>query len=386
MVLTSPEQEYRKTTSMTTTELPKRSGIVDEVTLIGHPVQVGEQAPEFKATDEAGRDVSLSSLRGRTIVLSIFPSINTAVCQLQTKSFNKRASELGESILIVSVAHDEEADFTKFCATNGIENLLNLSDIAYGEFGDKYGFGMEGSDWLARGVVVIDPEGKITHVEYVKALAEEPDYEAALAAAKATVGEDQFVQLPLPYAHDALEPIMSKETIGYHYGKHLAAYVANLNRLTKGTEWEGKSLIEIVKGSEGPIFNNAGQVYNHRIFFNTFSAPDVAQKAPTGDLAALIDAEWGSFEKFQEAFEAAGMAVFGSGWVWLSVGEDGKLLISTSANGDSPLTKNNTPILGIDVWEHSYYLDYFNMRAEYLKKQWSIIDWKKVELSHCRAK
>ena len=181
-------------------------------------------------------------------------------------------------------------------------------------------------------------------------------------------------ELPkLPYAMDALEPHMSKETIEYHYGKHLQTYVTNLNNMIPGTKYENMTLEEIVLSSDGGVFNNAGQVMNHNLFFLQFTPK--GQKAPAGELAKAIDRDFGSFDKFKEQFEKAAAGQFGSGWAWLVKDKAGKLSIVTTANGDNPITKGYTPILGLDVWEHSYYIDYRNRRADYIKAMWEIYDW-----------
>ena len=178
----------------------------------------------------------------------------------------------------------------------------------------------------------------------------------------------------LPYAHDALEPVISKETIDYHYGKHLQTYVNNLNNLVPGTEFEGKPLEVIVATApDGAIFNNAGQTLNHNLYFTQFSPYGGGR--PTGALAKAIDATWGSFENFQKEFVAAGTGLFGSGWVWLAKDKDGKLSITKEANGSNPVAHGLKPILGFDVWEHAYYLDYQNRRADHVNELWSIIDW-----------
>lgn len=186
----------------------------------------------------------------------------------------------------------------------------------------------------------------------------------------------KFELIQLPYATDALAPVISKETIELHYGKHLQAYVNNLNNLIKGTKFENSDLITIVKESDGGIFNNAGQVLNHNLYFTSFS-PNGGGK-PTGELAKMINKEWGSFEEFQKEFVAAGTTLFGSGWVWLSKDKDGKLFITKEPNGSNPVVKGLTPILAFDVWEHSYYLDYQNRRADHLNELWKIIDWNTV--------
>lgn len=195
----------------------------------------------------------------------------------------------------------------------------------------------------------------------------------------ATVNQPKapFAMPELPYAKNALAPYMSEETIDYHYGKHLQAYVNNLNNLVKSTEFENMSLEDIVRKSSGAIFNNAGQVWNHTIYFLSFS-PN-AQKAPTGKLAAAIDRDFGSYANFQEEFTKSAMAVFGSGWTWLVADKDGKLAIVNSANGGNPLTEGKNPLMGIDVWEHAYYLDYRNVRADSIKAFWQILDWETVE-------
>lgn len=183
----------------------------------------------------------------------------------------------------------------------------------------------------------------------------------------------KFEKVALPYATDALEPVISKTTVELHYGKHHQAYIDNLNRLIVGTEFENADLETIVKKSDGAIFNNAGQALNHNIYFTSFKANGGGE--PKGKLAEAINSQYGSFDKFKEEFNANGAAVFGSGWVWLAKDAEGKLHIEKEPNGGNPLTKDLTPILGFDVWEHAYYLDYQNRRADHLKEIWNIIDW-----------
>lgn len=184
-------------------------------------------------------------------------------------------------------------------------------------------------------------------------------------------------ELPvLPYATDALEPVISKQTIELHYGKHLQTYITNLNNLVPGTKFENADLETIVKESDGAIFNNAGQTLNHNIYFLSFSPKGGGE--PKGKLADAINAQFGSFENFKKEFNAAGTAVFGSGWVWLAKDASGKLSIEKEPNAGNPVTKGLTPILGIDVWEHAYYLDYQNRRADHLVEVWKIIDWDAV--------
>lgn len=181
----------------------------------------------------------------------------------------------------------------------------------------------------------------------------------------------------LPYDKDALEPVISKETIDYHYGKHEKAYIDNLNRLIKGSEFEDMALEEVIKHAKGPLFNNASQAWNHIFYFFSFS-PDGGGE-PTGELGDAIRAQFGSFDEFKKAFVEAGVNLFGSGWVWLSRDNDGRLFITQGPNASNPLTEGLTPILTFDVWEHAYYLDYQNRRKDALEKLWDIIDWDIVE-------
>lgn len=179
--------------------------------------------------------------------------------------------------------------------------------------------------------------------------------------------------ITLPYSADALSPVITKNTIEYHYGKHLKAYVDKTNELIQGTEFENLTLEEIVQKSTGPLFNNAGQVLNHNLYFLQFAAQNDSK--PIGNLAKAIDETFGSFEKFTQEFEAAGIGLFGSGWVFLAKDKNGKLSIEKGQNAENPITKGMKTILVIDVWEHAYYLDYQNKRAEYLKQVWNLIDW-----------
>ena len=188
----------------------------------------------------------------------------------------------------------------------------------------------------------------------------------------------KFTLMTLPYAPDALEPIISKETIGFHHGKHLAGYVNNLNGLLEGSPLAGLPLEEIVLKAEGGVLNNAGQILNHNLYFGQFCAPK-ADNAPTGKLAEAIVRDFGSFDAFQEAFQKAGATLFGSGWVWLSADKDGKLVITQEANAANPIQKGLKPLLTFDVWEHAYYLDYQNRRPDHLAALWQIVNWNVIE-------
>ncbi len=181
-------------------------------------------------------------------------------------------------------------------------------------------------------------------------------------------------ELPeLPYAVDALEPVISQKTIEFHYGKHHQAYVNNLNALKEGTEFADADLETIIKKSSGGIFNNAAQVWNHTFYFTSLT--DNGGGAPSGDLAVAIDKAFDSFEAFKEAFQKAAATLFGSGWAWLVKDSSGDLKIVQTSNAGCPLTDDLTPILTCDVWEHAYYLDYQNKRPDYLGAFWKIIDW-----------
>lgn len=186
-----------------------------------------------------------------------------------------------------------------------------------------------------------------------------------------------YTQPQLPYASDSLAPAISQETIDFHYGKHEKAYIDNLNKLIKGTEFDNEDLEEVIRRADGPLFNNASQAWNHIFYFFSFS-PDGGGE-PSGELADAIRRDFGSFEKFKEEFEKAGVSLFGSGWVWLSRDQDGHLFISQEPNAGNPLRKGLTPLLTFDVWEHAYYLDYQNRRKDALERLWDIIDWPIVE-------
>lgn len=182
----------------------------------------------------------------------------------------------------------------------------------------------------------------------------------------------QLIQLP--YEANALELVISKETLGFHHGKHLNAYVNNLNSLIEGTKYEDMPLVDIVKTADGGVFNNAGQILNHEMYFTQFRAPKADNK-PTGVIAQWIDQQFGSFEAFKEEFAKKGATLFGSGWVWLSVDQDGKLQITQETNANNPVQRGLKPLLTFDVWEHAYYIDYQNRRPDHLAALWQIIDW-----------
>ena len=188
----------------------------------------------------------------------------------------------------------------------------------------------------------------------------------------------KFQLMALPYAPDALEPVISKETIAFHHGKHLAGYVNNLNGLLEGSPLAGLPLEEIVLKAEGGMFNNAGQILNHELYFGQFSGKP-GKPAPAGKLAEAFVRDFGSFEAFKEEFQKKGATLFGSGWVWLSADKDGKLVITQELNAANPIQKGLKPLLTFDVWEHAYYLDYQNRRPDHLVALWQIVDWEVIE-------
>ena len=188
----------------------------------------------------------------------------------------------------------------------------------------------------------------------------------------------KFELIHLPYEANALEPIISAQTLGFHHGKHLQGYVNNLNAAIVGTPFEEMPLEEIVKKATGGMLNNAGQILNHNLYFLQFAAPNPSNR-PAGKLAAAIDAQFGSFEAFQKEFVQTGATLFGSGWVWLSADADGKLVITQEPNAANPVQKGLTPLLTFDVWEHAYYLDYQNRRPDHLNALWDLVNWKVVE-------
>ena len=177
----------------------------------------------------------------------------------------------------------------------------------------------------------------------------------------------------LPYAKDALSPVLSAETLDYHYGKHHQAYINNLNKLIAGTEYEDMDLETIIKNSSGSLFNNAAQVFNHNFYWDCLS-PDGGGE-PTGSLAEAINKNFGSFAAFKEKFTAVALATFGSGWAWLVKNAQGGLEIVSTKNAGTPITDGKTPLLTCDVWEHAYYIDYRNARPAYVEEFWKVVNW-----------
>ena len=188
----------------------------------------------------------------------------------------------------------------------------------------------------------------------------------------------KYELMVLPYEADALEPVISKETIGFHHGKHLLAYVNNLNGLLDGSPLADLPLEEIVRKGQGGILNNAGQILNHELYFGQFAAPK-ENNLPAGKIAEAIARDFGSFEAFKEKFQKKGATLFGSGWVWLSADKDGKLVITQETNAANPVQRGLKPLLTFDVWEHAYYLDYQNRRPDHLAALWQIVNWEVVE-------
>lgn len=189
-----------------------------------------------------------------------------------------------------------------------------------------------------------------------------------------------FRLIDLPYSKEGLEPGISAQTLGFHHGKHLQGYVDNLNKLHVGSEFEGMALEDIIrKAPAGAIFNNAGQILNHNLYFLQFAPISEAQHEPIGSLAAQIEKQWGTLDAFKAEFEAKGVSLFGSGWVWLSADANGQLVITQEPGASNPVVNGLKPLLTFDVWEHAYYLDYQNRRAAHLSALWQIVDWKVIE-------
>ena len=177
----------------------------------------------------------------------------------------------------------------------------------------------------------------------------------------------------LPYGNKDLEPVISEKTIEFHWGKHVTAYLNNLNNLVSGTEFENATLVEIVKKSADGIYNNGAQVWNHIFYFNSFSGKRNTQPSP--ELMNAINEAFGDFEAFKKEFNTQAVSVFGSGWMWLIKDENGKLQLQKASNADNPIRRNLMPIFVADVWEHAYYLDYQNRRPDHLASLWDIVDW-----------
>lgn len=188
--------------------------------------------------------------------------------------------------------------------------------------------------------------------------------------------DNKFTLQPLPYAENALAPYIGEKTIQYHYGKHLAAYIDNTNKLKAGTNFDDEPLHEIVKQASGGLFNNAAQVFNHYFYFEALHTP--GQENPLPKMKELIDKNFGSFEDFKEKFAQTGIALFGSGWVWL-VQDGEKLEIIPAPNAENPLKNDQYPLLTMDVWEHAYYLDTQNARAKYIENFWKVLNWEVIE-------
>lgn len=185
--------------------------------------------------------------------------------------------------------------------------------------------------------------------------------------------------MKLPYAYDGLEPLMSKETLEYHHDKHHAGYVSKLNKLIVDTEFESSTLVEIIKNAQGALFNNGAQVYNHDFFWKTLS---VEPSTPSPTLDTIITNEFGSLEAFKNSFIEKGLSLFGSGWVWLCIDDKGQLSILGTSNADNPIRSGLVPLMVCDVWEHAYYIDYRNGRADYLESFWKLLNWEFISFNY----
>ena len=198
-----------------------------------------------------------------------------------------------------------------------------------------------------------------------------------------TIATTLLAIVELPYAYDALEPYISAETLHFHHDKHYAGYVQKLAELAEGTHFQSMPLEEVIRSSDGAIFNNAAQVWNHEFYFEELSpAPKVS---PSGELRRAIDAEFGSVDDLKRRMTTAATTLFGSGWVWLATDGDGQLYILSKPNAETPLTDGLTPLLCIDVWEHAYYIDFRNMRKDSVEAFWKVLDWGVVERRYLSA-
>ena len=190
----------------------------------------------------------------------------------------------------------------------------------------------------------------------------------------------QFVLPTLPYEFDALEPVLSKETLEYHYGKHHAAYVTNLNGLIENTDFSSMPIEDIITRAEGPMFNNAAQAFNHTFYWYGMRAPSAdSLNTPTDQIGQALNETFGSFETFKALFSELGAKHFGSGWAWLLKNKDGKIEIKGMHDADTPIKDGDTPLLALDVWEHAYYIDYRNKRPDYIAAFWQVVNWQFVE-------
>ena len=347
------------------------------LTLLGNIMEVGDIAPNFNAVNINGERVKLSDFKGKTIIITVFPAINTPVCSMQTREFNKRAAALDKEIVVLGISKDDISDTKKFCIAEGIRNIHILSDKKYEDFGVRYGFEIKELGLLARGTIIIDKDGRIAYTEYVSDIVDEPAYDKAIKAVEILNHKYTFKLEALPYQNDALAPYISEETINFHYGKHLQTYIDNLNTLIENSSIKGKTINDIILNSDGALFNNAAQVFNHNFYFESL-APQ-GERVPGENLLKAIEKKWGSFENFQKEFSTAATQLFGSGWIWLVKENNGELSIFKSSNADTPIKYGLTPLLTFDVWEHAYYLDYQNRRAEHIAQLWHVINWNIVE-------
>ena len=196
----------------------------------------------------------------------------------------------------------------------------------------------------------------------------------------------KFELIELPYPINGLMPVISAQTLEFHHGKHLQGYVNNLNTALEGSPFAEMSLEEIVKKADGGILNNAGQILNHNLYFLQWTAPAGERRlSPSGRLAEAITAQYGTFENFKTEFVSKGVSLFGSGWVWLSADADGRLVITQEANAANPVQRGLKPLLTFDGWEHAYYLDYQNRRADHLNALWDIVNWQVIEQRYTGA-
>ncbi len=360
-------------------------------------LSVGDLAPEFRLVDQHRKRHRLSEYRGRGVVLAFYPKDFSGTCTKQMACMRDQLAafnELDAQVFGVSIDHHDA--HRVFAEQQGITFSLLADFHPKGAVGSAYGVYREEFGIHERTTFVIDAEGRISHIEAVD-FNNQPNLDNLLAALRGAPPipmhkENPMHMLPeLPYAKDALEPHIDERTMGIHHGKHHQGYVNNLNNALDGhDDLAGKSVEDLLSDMDAvpddirsAVRNNGGGHANHSLFWTVMSPNGGGE--PDGAIGAAIDDAFGSFDDFKSQFEKAAMTRFGSGWSWLVVDADGNLVVMSTPNQDSPLMSGHTPILGLDVWEHAYYLNYQNKRAEYAGAFWNLVDWAAVGKRYAKA-
>jgi Fe-Mn family superoxide dismutase len=353
-------------------------------------LQIDDLAPDFELVDQDRQPHRLSAYRGRAVVLAFYPKDFSSTCTSEAGcilDLMGQFNDLDATVFGISVDHHDA--HRAFARQQGLEYRLLADFHPKAAVGVQYGVYRDDLGFHERTTFLVGPDGRIAHIELCD-LGELPDFDAILAAIRSLPLESLHKEpamhtLPdLPYAHDALEPHIDERTMQIHHGKHHQGYVNNLNNALEGhADLAGKSVEALLGDMDAvpddirtAVRNNGGGHANHSLFWSVMS-PD-GGGAPSGPLGEAIEATFGSFEDFQSQFEKAATTRFGSGWAWLVVDADGHLVVMSTANQDSPLMSGHTPILGLDVWEHAYYLHYQNLRGSYAKAFWNVVDWDAV--------